>query len=238
MLRAWGKWMKVLGKEVAVGVVLLQLCCTAPCALALASTDAVPFPVGSSRRLISTQPARGAWASPALGRGPAGPGAWGIMRLRGGNGDDNFWFTLRELLGSRRGQTDEPSLAGIVLDSLSILPPTTRALVVLNVAIYILARLGGFGSEPAERLGFRAKDVLAHPRGQAYKLLTAAFLHLNHAHIASNMVVLASVGRQLESRLGSRRLAALIAFLVPVVGRGVVPSKYTVCAHALHICVF
>ena len=138
------------------------------------------------------------------------------MRLRGGDGHD-FWFTLRGLLG-RRGQTHEHSLSEMVLDSLEVLPPTTRSLVVANVIIYILARLGGFGSEPAKRFGFRARDVLAHPRGQAYRLATGAFLHLNHAHIASNMVVFASVGRQLESRLGSRRLAALIAMLVPLVG--------------------
>jgi membrane associated rhomboid family serine protease len=143
------------------------------------------------------------------------------MRLRGGDGRDssasNLWRTLRELVGNS-GPADEPSLADIVIDSLESLPPTTRTLVVANVAIYLLARAGVLGTDPAERLGFRARDVLSNPRQHAHRLLTGAFLHLNHAHIASNMIVLASVGRQLESRLGSRQLAALIAFLVPVVG--------------------
>ena len=140
----------------------------------------------------------------------------GAMRLRGGRGGDNFWSTLRELLAE--GDAHRPALLVSAWETLDALPPTTRALVVANVAVFLAARVGLLGPTPAERFGFRARDVLAAPSREGHRLLSAAFLHLNRAHIVSNMLVLCGIGSKLESRLGSRRMAALVGFLVPVVG--------------------
>ena len=79
------------------------------------------------------------------------------MRLRGGNdAEDNFWWTLREFLGARR-DAGEPTLASRVLESLAVLPPTTRTLLLANVGVYAMARLGVLGPDPAERFGFKAR---------------------------------------------------------------------------------
>lgn len=139
------------------------------------------------------------------------------MSLRGGH-DDAFWATLRHFISGRRRDGGEPSAASALLDSVEALPPATRALLVANVCVYIAARLGLLGSDPAERFGFCARDVLLDPARHWHKLGTGALLHLNHAHIASNMAVLSTVGSKLEDRLGSQRMAALVALLVPVVG--------------------
>ena len=138
----------------------------------------------------------------------------GAMRLRGGR--DKFWSTLRELLPE--GDAHRPALLASAWETLDTLPPTTRALVVANVAVFLAARVGLLGPTPAERFGFRARDVLAAPSREGHRLLSAAFLHLNRAHIVSNMLVLCGIGSKLEARLGSRRMAALVAILVPVVG--------------------
>ena len=138
----------------------------------------------------------------------------GAMRLRGGR--DKFWSTLRELLPE--GDAHRPALLASAWETLDTLPPTTRALVVANVAVFLAARVGLLGPSPAERFGFRARDVLAAPSREGHRLLSAAFLHLNRAHILSNMLVLCGIGSKLEARLGSRRMAALVGFLVPVVG--------------------
>ena len=138
----------------------------------------------------------------------------GAMRLRGGR--DKFWSTLRELLPE--GDAHRPALLASAWETLDTLPPTTRALVVANVAVFLAARVGLLGPSPAERFGFRARDVLAAPSREGHRLLSAAFLHLNRAHIVSNMLVLCGIGSKLESRLGSRRMAALVGLLVPVVG--------------------
>ena len=140
------------------------------------------------------------------------------LRVRGGNDSMAFWATLRHLISGSRRAGEEPSIAETVLDTVEALPPTTRSLLIANVCVYIAARLGLLGGNPAERYGFCAIDVLMDPARHWHKLLTGALLHLNHAHIVSNMAVLASVGSKLENRLGTQRMAALVALLVPVIG--------------------
>jgi membrane associated rhomboid family serine protease len=140
------------------------------------------------------------------------------LRVRGGNDSMAFWATLRHLISGSRRAGEEPSVVETVLDTVEALPPTTRSLLIANVCVYIAARLGLLGGNPAERYGFCAIDVLMDPARHWHKLLTGALLHLNHAHIVSNMAVLASVGSKLENRLGTQRMAALVALLVPVIG--------------------
>ena len=65
-------------------------------------------------------------------------------------------------------------------------PPATCTLLIANVCVHIDAHLGLLGDDPAERFGFRARDVLMDPAGHWHKLLTGALLHLDHAHIVTN----------------------------------------------------
>lgn len=63
----------------------------------------------------------------------------------------------------------------------------------------------------------QAKSILQDPR-QIYRIVTASFLHLSHAHICSNMLFLASIGSKIEKCVGSLRFAVLVCFLVVSVG--------------------
>jgi len=69
------------------------------------------------------------------------------------------------------------------VEAVRALPPATRAVLLANVAVYLVAKLGLLGSDPAERFGFKACDVLASPARSWHKLLTGELLHLNHAHL-------------------------------------------------------
>jgi hypothetical protein len=69
------------------------------------------------------------------------------------------------------------------VEAVRALPPATRAVLLANVAVYLVAKLGLLGSDPAERFGFKACDLLVSPERSWHKLLTGELLHLNHAHL-------------------------------------------------------
>lgn len=86
--------------------------------------------------------------------------------------------------------------------------PATRALVIANVAIFLLQILAG--PVPWQRveefLGL-SEQGLAH--GAVWQLLTYQFLHANELHILMNMLGLWFAGRELEPVIGTRRFVAL-----------------------------
>jgi membrane associated rhomboid family serine protease len=95
------------------------------------------------------------------------------------------------------------------------LPPATRALILINVAVYLLQQLAG----PAMAAWFALwplRSGLFHP----WQLVTYAFLHdpRGLAHIFFNMFALFMFGRALEQYWGGRRL--VIFYLVCVVAAG------------------
>jgi membrane associated rhomboid family serine protease len=96
----------------------------------------------------------------------------------------------------------------------------TRALIAINVAVYIaeLATGGGVngvGSRIYEKgvLIARALDSQGHLVGVAegdwWRLITAAFLHYGPFHLLLNMLALYWFGSLLEQRIGSGRFLAL-----------------------------
>jgi membrane associated rhomboid family serine protease len=84
----------------------------------------------------------------------------------------------------------------------SLLPPATRALILVNVGIYLLELW-----QPDLMVGLFALWPLHTPRFHAWQLVTYAFLHdpRNFAHIFLNMFALFMFGRGLELYWGSRR---------------------------------
>lgn len=88
-------------------------------------------------------------------------------------------------------------------------PPLTRALILVNVAVFLLQQVAGdllitwFALWPLGSGFFRV-----------WQLLTYAFLHGSLAHIFLNMFALYMFGRALESYWGSRRF--LFFYLVCV----------------------
>jgi len=100
------------------------------------------------------------------------------------------------------------------------LPPVTRALLMANVAIFILQQLTGnlligtFALWPFASPEFRGAPAFA-----IWQLLTYGFLHGSLTHLFFNMFALYMFGGEIERLFGSRRF--LVYFLVCVVGAAV-----------------
>lgn len=79
------------------------------------------------------------------------------------------------------------------------LPPATRAIILVNIAVFLLQQLAG---------NLMLELFALWPIGQLFRpwqLVTYAFLHGNIAHIFFNMFALFMFGRPLEEFWGSRR---------------------------------
>ena len=89
--------------------------------------------------------------------------------------------------------------------------PVTKALIAINVAIYLLtaAQGGGFNAPGGELF---SKFVLVGPlvaNGGWWRLITAMFLHGSILHIAFNMYALWVIGTPVEQYLGRARYLGL-----------------------------
>src|SRR2546430_6986673 len=91
----------------------------------------------------------------------------------------------------------------------SLLPPATRALILVNVAVFLLQQLA-----PDLVAGLFALWPLGSPLFRPWQLISYAFLHGNLVHIFFNMFALFMFGRALELYWGGRRL--LMFYLVCV----------------------
>ncbi|HEY0766320.1 MAG TPA: rhomboid family intramembrane serine protease [Steroidobacteraceae bacterium] len=80
-------------------------------------------------------------------------------------------------------------------------PPATRALILINVAAFLLQQLA-----PDLMAGLFALWPLGSERFGPWQLITYAFLHGNLVHIFFNMFALFMFGRALEMLWGGRRL--------------------------------
>ncbi|HXZ60919.1 MAG TPA: rhomboid family intramembrane serine protease [Steroidobacteraceae bacterium] len=88
-------------------------------------------------------------------------------------------------------------------------PPATRALILINIGVFLLQQVAG-----APVAALFALWPLGSPEFQPWQLITYAFLHGNLAHIFFNMFALFMFGRALEQYWGGRRL--VIFYLVCV----------------------
>jgi len=101
------------------------------------------------------------------------------------------------------------------------LPPATRALLVVNVVVYLLQLLLGaavlapFMLWPLDSSGYLA---LAGVGFMPWQLLSYGFMHGGLAHLLFNMLALVMFGAALEQVWGQRRF--LLYFLLCVIGAG------------------
>jgi len=84
---------------------------------------------------------------------------------------------------------------------LPALPPATRTLILLNVAVYLLEQVA---ADPVLR--WFALWPIASPLFEPWQVVTYAFLHANLTHIFFNMFALYMFGGVLEQYWGGRRL--------------------------------
>ncbi|HYC09042.1 MAG TPA: rhomboid family intramembrane serine protease [Steroidobacteraceae bacterium] len=106
------------------------------------------------------------------------------------------------------------------------MPPATRALILINVGVYLLEKVA-----PDLMLGLFALWPLHTPLFRPWQLISYAFLHdpANLAHIFFNMFALFMFGRALESYWGARRfvLYYLICVLAAALTQLAVQSGVT-----------
>jgi membrane associated rhomboid family serine protease len=106
--------------------------------------------------------------------------------------------------------------------------PLVAALIAVNVIVYLWEMSSKAGVVTVAGQPFLCRHVVecrygliagAVHGGQWYRLITAAFLHANTAHIVFNMLTLAIVGSPIEAELGKVRFLAL--YLVSALGGSV-----------------
>jgi membrane associated rhomboid family serine protease len=93
----------------------------------------------------------------------------------------------------------------------STLAPVTRALIGINVAIYLITVVQGAGIDSPGGKLFE-KMALFGPlvkHGDWWRLITAAFLHASIIHLGFNMLALWFIGAPVESYLGRARFIGL-----------------------------
>jgi membrane associated rhomboid family serine protease len=97
------------------------------------------------------------------------------------------------------------------------LPPVTRALLLINVAVFCVQQLtGDLLIGPFALWPTASPQYPGVPSFQVWQLLTYGFLHGNLTHLFFNMFALYMFGRDIEHLLGSARF--LEYYLVCVVG--------------------
>jgi len=95
--------------------------------------------------------------------------------------------------------------------------PVTKALIAINVVIYLIGAVQGGGiSDPGSSIyrngSLYERSVLYGPfvaHGDWWRLITSAFLHENLLHIAFNMLALWWIGGPVEQYLGRTRYLGL-----------------------------
>ena len=88
------------------------------------------------------------------------------------------------------------------------MPPVTQALLIANVAVFLLEMAGGMSFLEWFALWPPSSGPSLAPSFQLWQLVTYSFLHANLAHIFFNMFALYMFGSDIERLFGSRFFAA------------------------------
>lgn len=95
-------------------------------------------------------------------------------------------------------------------------------LIVVNVAIFLAGFLSPSLNETLYQFGAEQGSLIAQDPLQAYRILTAMFLHANLLHIAGNMLSLYFLGPATEQLFGKRRF--LLMYFAAGIGGGVLQA--------------
>lgn len=91
-------------------------------------------------------------------------------------------------------------------------PIISYGLIIINIIVFLLMYILGNGSEDTKTLiDFGALNGMLISRGEYYRILTSAFLHIGIFHIFCNMYALYAIGPIIEHFFG--RLKFLIIYL-------------------------
>jgi membrane associated rhomboid family serine protease len=96
----------------------------------------------------------------------------------------------------------------------------TKILIAINVVVWLLGLVVGYGALAGRfalfRLEFLGGEAFGVAAGEWYRMLTAAFLHVQIWHLGLNMLALWILGNALEPVLGRWRFIAL--YLISALG--------------------
>ena len=98
------------------------------------------------------------------------------------------------------------------------MPPVTRALIIANVAVFLL-QANGFSLVESFALWPPASGDLASPGFAPWQLVTYSFLHGGFSHILFNMFGLYMFGSEVERLFGSRFF--LTYYIASVIAAGI-----------------
>src|SRR5689334_11847263 len=98
------------------------------------------------------------------------------------------------------------------------MPPVTRALVIANVAVFLL-QTNGFSLVESFALWPPSSGDLASPGFAPWQLVTYSFLHGGFSHILFNMFGLYMFGSEVERLFGSRFF--LTYYIASVIAAGI-----------------
>jgi len=119
-----------------------------------------------------------------------------------------------------RGRRDSIACFRYDGTTMNRLPPVTRALLIANVAIFVLQVLtGDLLIGPFALWPFASAQFRGAPEFEIWQVLTYGFLHGSLTHLFFNMFALWMFGGEIERLLGSRRY--LTYYLVCIVGAAV-----------------
>ena len=104
---------------------------------------------------------------------------------------------------------DQPYAPG----GFQVIPPAIKAIIMINVAVYLIASLAGGGLVSGGQGELMLRGQLWGPAvangGEWWRIITGGFLHAGMLHLMMNMVFIWILGSQLEPVLGRARFAAL-----------------------------
>jgi membrane associated rhomboid family serine protease len=87
--------------------------------------------------------------------------------------------------------------------------PVTKAIIAINVAVYLLLQLQSGNVATTSRQADWALNGPAVAHGEWYRLITSGFIHYGLSHLFFNMLLLYLIGKVLEPGAGSTRFAAI-----------------------------
>lgn len=101
----------------------------------------------------------------------------------------------------------------------------TWALVIINIVIFFILNTIGDVYNTSFMLKMGANDwTQTFQEHQYYRLITCMFLHFGIEHLGSNMFMLAVVGNQIETALGSMKF--FVVYMISGIGASIVSSIY------------